>query len=200
MKIGSWTLTKASVALLLIQGSIVSTIAAKYFYERQTCPRVWARTVAIDPELPMRGRYLSLRLTVDGCQSTLPSAKAARFPRGWNGAAVPGDYSVRYVAPILFPAELKVENNQLVAVEITDEEREESAAIVEAPPGAACQQFRLAAPVDYYIAEHVADPSWTKAGQELWIEVTLPPKGPPRPLALALKDNGDNGVWKPLAF
>jgi hypothetical protein len=69
--------------------------------------------------------------------------------------------------------------------------------MVEAPPGAACQQFRLAEPVDYYIAEHAADPSWTKPGQELWIEVTLPPKGPPRPLALALKDNG---LWKPLNF
>jgi len=42
-----------------------------------------------------------------------------------------------------------------------------------------------------------ADPSWLKAGQELWVEVTVPPKGPPRPLQLALKDNG---VWKPLNF
>ena len=36
----------------------------------------------------MRGRYLSLQLTVDGCQSTLPSAKQADFPRDVNGAAV----------------------------------------------------------------------------------------------------------------
>jgi hypothetical protein len=197
MKIGNWTLTKTSLALLLIQLALVSTIAAKYFYERQKCPRVWTRTVAVYGQVPMRGRYLSLRLTVDGCQSTLPSAKAAKFPRGWNGAAVPGDYSVGYVAPVFFPADLKVENNQLVAVEITDEERQESGQMVEAPPGAACQQFRLAKPVDYYIAEHAPDPSWTKQGRELWIEVTLPPKGPPRPLALALKDNG---LWKPLNF
>ena len=194
MKIGNWTLTKTSLALLLIQLALVSTIAAKYFYERQKCPRVWTRTVAVYGQVPMRGRYLSLRLTVDGCQSTLPSAKAAKFPRGWNGAAVPGDYSVGYVAPVFFPADLKVENNQLVAVEITDEERQESGQMVEAPP---CQQFRLAKPVDYYIAEHAPDPSWTKQGRELWIEVTLPPKGPPRPLALALKDNG---LWKPLNF
>ena len=197
MKIGNWTLTKTSLALLLIQLALVSTIAAKYFYERQKCPRVWTRTVAVYGQVPMRGRYLSLRLTVDGCQSTLPSAKAAKFPRGWNGAAVPGDYSVGYVAPVFFPADLKVENNQLVAVEITDEERQESGQMVEEPPGAACQQFRLAKPVDYYIAEHAPDPSWTKQGRELWIEVTLPPKGPPRPLALALKDNG---LWKPLNF
>jgi hypothetical protein len=197
MKIGNCSLYKTSVALLLIQLAIVSMIAVKYFYERKTCPRVWVRTVVIDPELPMRGRYLSLRLIVDGCQSTLPSAKTAKFPRGWNGAVVPGDYSMQYVAPVMFPAKLKVENNQLVAVEITDEERQESGQMVEAPSGAACQQFRLAVPVDFYLAEHAVDPSWTKAGQELWIEVTLPQKGPPRPLALA---HQDNGVWKPLAF
>ena len=110
--------------------------------------------------------------------------------------SMPENYE-RYLAPVLFPAELKVENNQLVAVQITDEEQQEAGQMVEAPPGAACQQFRLAEPVDYYIAEHAADPSWTKPGQELWIEVTLPPKGPPRPLALAIKDNG---LWKPLNF
>jgi hypothetical protein len=57
--------------------------------------------------------------------------------------------------------------------------------------------MRLSRPVDFYISEHAADPTRLKAGQELWIEVTVPPKGPPRPLQLALKDNG---AWKPLAF
>ena len=197
MKMGRFNVSGVSVVLLVFQLLVVSSVAGKYLWQRWRCPRVWTRAAAIDPIRPMRGRYLSLQLTVDGCQSTLPSAKGAKFPRGWNGAAVPGNYSVKYLAPVLFPAELKVENNQLVAVQITDEEQQEAGQMVEAPPGAACQQFRLAEPVDYYIAEHAADPSWTKPGQELWIEVTLPPKGPPRPLALALKDNG---LWKPLNF
>ncbi len=47
------------------------------------------------PSLPMRGRYLSLQLTVDGCQSTLPSAKLATFPRDVNGAVKPGPYVLR---------------------------------------------------------------------------------------------------------
>ena len=68
-----------------IQLVIVSTIAPKYLYQRSTCPRVWTRTAAYDPELVMRGRYLSLQLTVDGCSSTLPSAKQAEFPRNING-------------------------------------------------------------------------------------------------------------------
>jgi hypothetical protein len=64
-------------------------------------------------------------------------------------------------------------------------------------PGTSCENLRLDTPVDFYIPEHAAIPSPLKAGQELWIEVTVPPNGPPRPLQLALKQDG---VWKPLAF
>jgi hypothetical protein len=64
-------------------------------------------------------------------------------------------------------------------------------------PGAACDAMRLDAPVDFYIAEHAQSPLPLKAGQELWIEVTVPAKGPPRPMQLALKENGG---WTPLAF
>ena len=42
-------LSKTSIALLIIQLAIVSTIAAKYLYQRSTCPRVWTRAAAYDP-------------------------------------------------------------------------------------------------------------------------------------------------------
>ena len=87
MKPGKVTFAGKSVALLLIQLAIVSSIAAKYLYQRWTCPKVWARTAAYGWRLPC-SRYFSLRLTVDGCQSTLPSAKAAAFPRDVNGATI----------------------------------------------------------------------------------------------------------------
>ena len=80
MKIGRVTLSGVSIALLVIQLLIVSSVTGKYLWQRWRCPSVWTRATAIDPELPMRGRYLSLRLTVDGCQSTLPSAKQAESP------------------------------------------------------------------------------------------------------------------------
>ncbi len=41
--------------------------------------------------------------------------------------------------------------------------------------------------VAYFISEHVADPSRRPQGEELWVEVTLPKKGPPRPIRLAVK-------------
>jgi len=188
-------ISKTSIALLLIQVVIVSSVAAKYLYQRWTCPRVWVRTVAFDPQLPMRGRYLSLQLVVDGCQSTLPSAKTATFPRDINGAAVQGPFGLR--AREAFHADLKVENNRLMALYIRDDQNGMLGQAVSVAPGAACDAMRLETPVDFYIPEHGSDPSRLKPGQELWIEVTVPPKGPPRPIQLALKDHS---AWKPLAI
>lgn len=190
-------LAKTSIALLVIQLAIVSTIAAKYFYQRSTCPRVWTRAAAFDPELILRGRYLSLQLTVDGCSSTLPSAKQAQFPRTVDGIPQGNQFSIWSPETIRFPAKLAVKDNKLLVYRIPDPEAETSGQMVAAWPGVSCDALRLVEPVDFYIPEHATDPSWVKPGQELWIEVTIPPKGPPRPTQLALKERG---FWKPLAF
>ncbi len=196
MKIGRVTLSAASLVLLVFQLAIVSTIAAKYWYQRWRCPRVWTRAAAIDPSLPMRGRYLSLQLTVDGCQSTLPSAMLATFPRDVNGAVKPGPYVLR-PQNVDFRANLKVIGNKLVAVRPEGQEDPEIGEEVSAAPGAPCDQMRLNSGVDFFVSDTAQSPLPLKPGQELWIEVTVPPKGPPRPIQLALKDNG---AWKPLKF
>ena len=197
MKLDRFSYPFTSLALLLVQLALVSSIAAKYLYERRACPRVWTRATAFDPELAMRGRYLSLRLTVDGCQSTLPSAAQARFPRNPDGTASSGIYTVVSQVPVEFPAQLTVRNNRLVAIRIVDEEASSAGQMVWAQPGQSCQTMRLDAPVSFYLAEHAQSPLPLNTGQDLWTEVTLPPEGPPRPLQLALKQNG---TWSPLAF
>jgi len=201
MKIGRFALSGVSLALLALQLAIVTSIAAKYLFERWRCPRVWTRAAAFDPQLPMRGRYLSLRLTVDGCQSTLPSAKRGIFPRDYSGALKPGLY-ILGSQPVDFRANLKVQNNRLIAVrpegqEFAGQEDSSMGEEVSAPPGTPCDRLRLQSPVAFYVAERAQSPLPLKPGQELWIEVTVPPKGPPRPIQLALKQEG---AWKPLAF
>ena len=191
-------ISKTSIVLLVIQLALVSSIAAKYFYQRSTCPRVWTRTAAYDPNMVMRGRYLSLRVTVDGCQSTLPSALRATFPRNADGTTKPTGFTVnKEQYPITFRANLKVEKNKLLAIRIPEADLRSKGINVTAMPGSPCDAMRLQQPVDFYIAEHAADPTALRQGEELWIEVTVPPKGPPRPLQLALKQDG---AWKPLAF
>ena len=197
MKPGPIRFSAASLAVLVIQMGLVCSIAAKYLYQRWTCPRVWTRTAAFDPELVMRGRYLSLQLTVDGCQSTLPSAKQAQFPRDVNGAAVSGKFGITVADYTEFPAELRVINNRLAAIHIRDPKDSRSSQMVTAWRASSCEEMRLVAPVTFYIPEHAKNPLPLAQGAELWIEVTVPPKGPPRPIQMALKQNG---AWEPLAF
>jgi hypothetical protein len=190
-------ISKTSLVLLAIQLVLVSSIAAKYLYQRLACPRVWTRAAVYDPEMLMRGRYLSLQLRVDGCQSTLPNAEQAIFPRDKNGVAGGPTFQIQGAQQIQFPATLKVDGNKLVAIRIPEDDSRPRGITISALPGSSCDNMRIDTPVDFYIAEHAPDPSRVHPGQELWIEVTVPPKGPPRPIQLALKDGG---VWRPLAF
>lgn len=189
--------SKTSVALLLIQVALVSSIAAKYLYQRWSCPRVWVRAAMYDPELLMRGRYVSMQLQVNGCKSTLPSAKEAQFPRNLDGTTRPDGYSIKGQRPVRFAAQLKVEDNKLLAIRIEDVEQRHRGLMVEAMPGASCDAMRLEMPSDFYIGEHAAIPRALEPGRELWVEVTVPQQGPPRPVQLAVKEGGS---WRVLGF
>jgi hypothetical protein len=57
-------------------------------------------------------------------------------------------------------------------------------------PGADGQQQPRRERIAYFIPEHVPDPSIRRPGEELWAEVTLPEKGPPRPVRLGVKKDG----------
>lgn len=202
MKLTKKNISSASLLLLAIQLALVCSVAATYLYQRGRYPRVWTRAVAIDPQLPMRGRYLSLQLTVDGCQSSLPSGKLAVFPRDVNGVVVPGPWTVGPVQPFSFPAELKVVDNKLEAIRPQEGQERSKGQLVSAWKGRTCDQMRLEQPVNFFIAEHTAMPLPVQPGRqgaapELWIEVTVPPNGPPRPIQLAVKQDR---AWKPLAF
>ena len=190
-------LSKTSLVLLAVQLVLVSSIAAKYLYQRHACPRVWTRVPLALGSQPMRGRYLSLPLTVNGCRSTLPSAKQAIFPRNLDGTTRPDGFTVTPVQWVHFPASLKVQNNQLLAIRLQNPRGPSDGVLVEADPGSPCDQMRLALPASFYIAPGVALPTPLQPNQELWVEVTVPPQGPPRPLQLALKEGA---TWKPLAF
>lgn len=167
---------------------IVASLGAKLLYDRSTRPRVWARAAPYDPSLPIRGRYVSLQLEVQ--------AEGIAPPVGRDEISGPGANWWRRTA-----VNLSVENDQLVA------RRDPSAQEGEYPWGRDAVMFRrqadgtalavLADPVLFFIPEHVPDPSVRKPGEELWVEVTLPRKGPPRPIRLGVKKDG---VLTPLAL
>ena len=45
-------------------------------------------------------------------------------------------------------------------------------------------------PLAFFIPEYVPDPSVRAPGEELWVEVTLPKQGAPRPIRLGVKKDG----------
>jgi len=152
-----------------IQVALVCSLGAKLLYDRATRPRVWVKTAPVDPDLPIRGRYVSLRLEVPARGFEMP---APTVP----GQPIPGRGS-HY-------ANLKLEGGQLVAVRPANPQQAERVTLLVINNELFADLWE---PVAYFIPEHVPDPARREQGEELWVEVTLPKKGPPRPLRLGVK-------------
>jgi hypothetical protein len=145
-------LTKGLI-LCGVQTAMVLSIGGKMLLDRATLPRIWVRTMPCDPNLPIRGRYVSLTI----------NAEARGFSQG----------------AIYDQARYSVEDGKLVA---------RPSAID--GTGATVTNGTSPVRIAYFIAEHVPDPSGRAADEELWAEVTVPRKGPPRPIQLGVKKNG----------
>jgi GDYXXLXY protein len=79
-------------------------------------------------------------------------------------------------------AELRVQDRRLVAVR----SEKQTGVIVTARANG---RFVLAEPVAFFIQERAEDPSRRPPGEELWVEVSVPRNGAPRPLRLGVKKN-----------
>ena len=172
-----------AILLLVIQITLVLSVAGKYLYERKTCPRVWVRTAQHDPNMPLRGRYLGLQLAMDACN--LPHDKNHQLSMGpqsetwrWNVKIINQDGH-------LMPVEAGYSQGHLETYELTQRGNR------------ACDRATLLTPVDYFVRDTAHSPSPLDTGQELWVEVTIPPMGPPRPIQLAISKGG---AFKPLKF
>ncbi|HZD42259.1 MAG TPA: hypothetical protein VE131_16165, partial [Terriglobales bacterium] len=87
------TLRSRGLLLAVLHIAIVLSVGAKLLYDRATRPRVWVETIPIDPQLPIRGRYIRLQLVV-----TAPDIR-------------------RHEA---LPVKLKIDNDRLIAEPETD--------------------------------------------------------------------------------
>lgn len=155
------------LVLAAIQVLLVAAVGAKYFYDRAHYPRVWVETVPYDPDLPIRGRYVSIAVLVDAERIVTPEADAD------SGA------------PAMFIGRLQVKGDNLVAIEDDDGRH-----WVSSRPCGAATCWQLAEPLAYFIPERVEDPSRRPAGETLWVEVTVPPSGAPRPIQLGVAKDG----------
>jgi hypothetical protein len=157
--------------LAAIQLALVLSLGGKLLYDRVTRPRVWVLTAVYDPELPIRGRYLSERLQFPAEGFTYTKAT----DRNTNEWFLNRQW-----------AYLEVRSGQLIAkaqgsgpgmwVNLRKNGDGTIVALSEEP-------------VLVFISER-ADVRTLKPGEETWAEVTIPAKGPPRPIRMGLKKDG----------
>jgi hypothetical protein len=164
---------RAGIVIAIVHVLLVCSLGAKLIYDRHRYPRIWAKTRPYDPDLPIRGRYLSLQLEVEaeGFSLTPNEQKelsdTTRRRRRWDN--------------VYRSAKLELRGNRLVAVPYEG-------------PGSRhiwidsndLSKATWSDPILYFIPEHAEDPSRQPAGSSLWVEVTMPKKGPPRPIQLAV--------------
>ena len=163
---------RAGLILVFMQVILVLSVAGKYLYERQTRPRVWTRAAQFDPALPLRGRYLALQLMLDACGLPRDAEHTLRMPpRGhpwWQ-----------------WHVSLTTANGKLVP-RLDQSWSAEGGGVLTLYADKPCDQATLSNQVMLFIPDRAQLPFPLRAGQELWVEVTLPPSGPPRPIQIAV--------------
>ncbi len=162
--------SRKGIILAVLQLALVASLGAKYAIDRARFPRIWAQTVAYDPDLPIRGRYLSVRLRVDADRVygglELPKGSQGNFWGEMRDIYFYAENGHLVASPAPTPTRLHVTRWRTRTGDV--------AAV-------------LSEPVDFFLPEHAGDPSRRQPGEELWVEVTVPVKGPPRPIRLAVK-------------
>ncbi len=156
-----------SLVIAAVQVTLVASLGGKLLYDRATRPRVWALAAPYDPNDPIRGRYVRLQVVVE--------------PRGIKETKPGSPLAAKTVV-------LRVEDGRLVAEGIAQERGYSSSDLhVQVIPQRGENFAVLDKPVAFFIPEHIPDPSRRAEGEELWVEVTVPQKGPPRPIRLGVK-------------
>jgi hypothetical protein len=161
---------------------IVFSLGGKLLYDRAHRPRIWVKTGSVDPDLPIRGRYFTLSLEIHSPDLAAMRQSGKEMNYTWQ------------------PVTIAVENGQLVA-HPTDTSTDTSndmnfIAGNQQPRPSGTDLYLLSSGVVFFIPEHAETPR-LGSGDELWAEVTIPRKGPPRPIQLAIKHGTE---WRPLTY
>jgi hypothetical protein len=166
--------------LAVLHVALVCTLGAKLLYDRAHRPRIWIKSAIYDPNLPIRGRYLSLTIEVP----------AEGFTSRWQ-KLVYGNGSNDYEFFSPDHCNLVLRGNQLIAVANQDGEYYANVRRHGQDVVAQINNQSL-----YFVPEHADSTLLRKRGEELWFEATIPRKGPPRAIRLGIKKDG---VLTPLA-
>ncbi len=183
-----------AVAVALIQVLIVCSLGAKLLYDRKTRPQAWFKTERFDPNLPIRGRYLSLQIEVrdsrsaEEVQRKFGSEIQALENQRTQYSINPGEDFGRECGSIVMRDGNPVaefDDSPPYDCDNSAFTRRKRAGVVE---------LRATEPMLFFISDTAKDPSIVASGEELWVLATIPRKGPPRPIALGIKKTGEKDI------
>ena len=184
-----------AVVVALIQVLIVCSLGAKLLYDRRTRPQAWFKTERYDPNLPIRGRYVSLLIEVNDSRSpeevekkfgteiqAIENRQAQYTYRGmYDFGRECGSITMRGGTPV-------AEFDQTTAIWNCD-----NLTFVRRRTGNE-NSLRLTEPSLFFIPDTAKDPTHLNPGEELWALATIPRKGPPRPIALGVKKAAEKDI------
>lgn len=154
------------VIVAVVQVGLMCAVGAKLLFDRATLPRAWVETAGVDPNLPIRGRYVSLNLL-------FPAAAESASVRAPQGAPAVGHLEVRdggAVAVLRGAADVE----EVRAGDMYFVERSTPAGL----------RWMLMEPVAYFLSEDAPDPTRDVQPGELWLEASFPARSSPRPIRL----------------
>ena len=164
--------TWRGLALGLFQLALVLGLGGKMLFDRATCPRGWAKTVPVDPELPIRGRYVRMRAEVPLARSSSQAVDSVRLDVSSEGRLVASPQKGAGTYPTMGLAAIGSGDGSTSGAD------------------RAFDRVQLSSELAYFVSEYVQDPTRVAPGDELWVEVTLPRQGPPRPIRLGILHEG----------
>jgi hypothetical protein len=198
--------TTRGLTVLILQLLLVSSLGAKLLRDRATRPHGWLRVQQYDPSLFVRGRYLSLQIkpTADSSLALTQEEKdqerrekqRAQEEIEKENAKPESTYkrtldSAYWTRSFYRQTSLYVHDGKVVAHKAEDGE---SCMVSVNEP----EQCVFTDSILFFIPDTIPDPSRVPTGSTLWVEVTIPKKGPPRPIRLGVS-KGD-GPIEPLAI
>ncbi len=160
---------RSGIGLAAVQAVLMLSTGVLFWIDRQISPRAWVATAPVDPNLPIRGRYITMTMLVPLRSNNLIESDGELL-HTWQTVqlGVEGD---RLIAQI---------NDQSTRNQLDGRIRQRGDSLVVNP------DHELA----FFIPPDVQDPSIQPDGRTLWVEVTLPRFGAPRPIQLGLETNG----------
>ena len=192
----SGTMSRA-IAIAAVHVLLISSLGAKLLYDRRTCPQAWFKTRQYDPNLPIRGRYMSLQVEVRDPRSAeeieskfggeIQMQEKSRKQYAWHG---PFDFG-RECGSIVVREGVPVAVFEPHCDDLTFSRQRFEAV---AGSNAVSTVLRVNEPVLFFVPDTAQLPAPTGDGTELWVLATVPRKGPPRPIALGVKKAGESGI------